>query len=40
MSTLKANNIQHLDAATASIQVTSDAGTILTGVSTIGNANL
>ena len=40
MSTLKANNVQHLDSSSASIQTTQGGGTILTGVSTIGNANL
>jgi len=40
MSTLKANNIQHLDSSSANIQTTQGGGTILTGVSTIGNANL
>ena len=40
MSTLKANNIQHLNAGNPNIEIQPGGGTILTGVSTIGNANL
>jgi len=40
MSTLKAKNVQHLDSSSANIQTTQGGGTILTGVSTIGNSNL
>ncbi len=35
MSTLKTNNIEHLDASTPSIQTTIGGGTILAGVSTV-----
>ena len=37
MSTLKTNNIEHLDASTPSIQTTIGGGTILSGVSTATN---
>jgi hypothetical protein len=38
MSTLKTNNIEHLDASTPSIQTTIGGGTILAGVSTVSGA--
>ena len=38
MSTLKTNNIEHLDASTPSIQTTIGGGTILSGVSTVSGA--
>jgi hypothetical protein len=37
MSTLKTNNIEHLDASTPSIQTTIGGGTILAGVSTVSD---
>ena len=37
MSTLKANNFEHLDATTASVQTTVGGGTILVGISTCSN---
>ena len=38
MSTLKTNNIEHLDASTPSIQTTIGGGTILAGVTTVSDA--